>query len=110
MNLRLCGAAALNHRDVPQDGAGGSCTAVKRSLRSMQPLWTAPIAMVVAFLHLTTPTGKPVLVRPDQIQVVREAGAENPPGSRAVIVSANGFQAVRESVQEIDAMLAKLRE
>lgn len=66
------------------------------------------IGLLGAFLHLTTPSGKPVLVRPDQIQVVREAGAENPPGSRAVIVSANGFQAVRESVQEIDTMLSRL--
>jgi uncharacterized protein YlzI (FlbEa/FlbD family) len=62
----------------------------------------------VSLKRFTRPDGGVVLINPDAIQEVRSAqtATGDPPAAHAVIVLENGgFQAVRETVEEVEEKL-----
>ena len=58
------------------------------------------------FVHFTAPNGKTVEVKADNVVSFREcAPGECAPGAKTLIVLMSGFQAVRESLDEVESKL-----
>jgi hypothetical protein len=63
----------------------------------------------LTFIHFTGPDGHTVSLAPAQIVDLREPlPHEMSPTTKTVIVTLSGFQAVRESMAEIEAKLARV--
>jgi hypothetical protein len=59
----------------------------------------------MSLVRFTNPAGRPVCVRADAVEMVREPISGDHPRAKSVLILLSGQQAVLETIQEAEEML-----